>query len=220
MSFRAIIFDLDGVIVHTDEFHYLGWKKLADRMGIYFDKQINNRCRGVSRMESLDILLEKSLKSYTAKEKKALAEEKNLYYREFLNEMTAADITDDVRETLNYLKNIGYKLAIGSSSKNARIILSKVGLDSFFHAVADGSDISHSKPNPEVFLLAAERLGELPKRCIVVEDAASGIEAGKQGGMTTVAIGAAVETAIADYSISNLSQLLTLSFIGGGNSGR
>ena len=210
MERKAIIFDLDGVIVHTDELHYSGWKKLSDRLGIYFDKQINNRCRGVSRMESLDIILENSSVVYSAREKESFAEEKNTYYRQLLENMTPADVEPDARMTLDVLKAKGYKLAIGSSSKNARLILAKVGLENFFHAVSDGNDISHSKPDPEVFLKAAEFLCELPENCIVVEDAVAGIEAGKLCGMYTIAVGNAAIAQVADYNISSLTQLITL----------
>ena len=170
MKCKAVIFDLDGVIVHTDELHYFAWKKLADRLNIYFDRNINNRCRGISRKESLDIVLERSAFQYSEHEKEMLAVEKNTYYREMLNHMTPEDVAPDVQMALNELKGNGYRLAIGSSSKNARLILAKVGLPDFFHAVADGNDITRSKPDPEVFLKAAEYLCEAPENCVVVED--------------------------------------------------
>ena len=210
MKCKAIIFDLDGVIVHTDELHYLGWKKLSDRLGIYFDRHINNRCRGVSRMESLDIVLERSCVVYTEQEKMDFAEEKNAYYRELLNDMSPADVAPDVRIALNDLKAKGYKLAIGSSSKNARLILDRVRLADFFYAVADGNDISNSKPDPEVFIKAADFLRETPGSCAVIEDAIAGVEAGKNCGMLTIAIGDAATANIADYNISSLSQLISV----------
>lgn len=207
---KAIIFDLDGVLVHTDKFHYLAWKALADKLGIYFDETINNRCRGVSRMESLDIVLERSDKTYTQEEKVAFATEKNETYKNYLATMTPNDMTDDVRNTVLSLKNQGIKVAIGSSSKNTRFILERVGLIDLFDAISDGNNISHSKPDPEVFLKAAEFLCIEPRYCMIVEDAVSGVEAGKRAGMTTTAIGDAAIAHIADNDIEKLSDILDI----------
>lgn len=207
---KAVIFDLDGVLVHTDKFHYLAWKALADKLGIYFDETINNRCRGVSRMESLDIVLERSNKTYTQEEKVAFATEKNEIYKSYLATMTPNDVTDDVRNTVLSLKNRGIKVAIGSSSKNTRFILERVGLIDLFDAISDGNNISHSKPDPEVFLKAAEFLGIEPCYCMIVEDAVSGVEAGKRAGMTTTAIGDAAIAHIADNDIEKLSDILNI----------
>ncbi|MEG1520539.1 MAG: HAD-IA family hydrolase, partial [Clostridia bacterium] len=141
------------------------WKKLADRLGIYFDEKINNRCRGVSRLDSLNIILEKSDRTFSAEEKLEFAQEKNLAYQEFLLTMTKDDVTKEVRETLEFLKSHGVKVAIGSSSKNAKLILQQVELLNSFDAISDGNNISKSKPNPEVFLKAAEMLNIEPKFC-------------------------------------------------------
>lgn len=207
---KAFIFDLDGVIVFTDKFHYQAWKKMADNMGIYFDETINNRLRGVSRMESLNIILEKYDGTLSQEEKEALAEEKNATYRELLKTMTPADVSDEVRQTLNELKARGYKLAIGSSSKNARFILEKVGLLDFFDAISDGNNIKNSKPDPEVFVKAAEYLGEKPEHCIVVEDAYAGVDAAKAGGMKAAAIGDASSYEKADYVLHTFGDLLKI----------
>ena len=207
---KAIIFDLDGVLVFTDKFHYQAWKHLADRIGVYFDEQINNRLRGVSRMASLEIILERSDRSYSREEKEAMAEEKNNVYRELLSTMTPADVSDEVRATLKALKQRGYKLAIGSSSKNAKYILERVALLNQFDAISDGTNISRSKPDPEVFLKAAEFLGEAPKDCAVVEDAYAGIDAAKAGSMTTIGIGDAAGYEKADYRLETFSQLVML----------
>lgn len=207
---KAFIFDLDGVIVFTDKFHYQAWKKMADNMGIYFDETINNRLRGVSRMESLNIILEKYDGTLSQEEKEALAEEKNATYRELLKTMTPADVSDEVRRTLNELKARGYKLAIGSSSKNARFILEKVGLLDFFDAISDGNNIKNSKPDPEVFVKAAEYLGEKPEHCIVVEDAYAGVDAAKAGGMKAAAIGDASSYEKADYVLHTFGDLLKI----------
>ena len=208
---KAIIFDLDGVICFTDKFHYQAWKALADRLGIYFDEKINDRLRGVSRMASLEIILEKSSKQYSDKEKAALAEEKNNTYRELLKNMTPADLSQEVWDTLNELRGRGYKLAIGSSSKNTKFILERIGLGNFFDAIADGTDIVRSKPDPEVFLYAAKKLGIDPADCAVVEDAKTGIEAAKAGNMTAFALlGDAKDCGAEDYNLSSFENLLNI----------
>ena len=206
---KAIIFDLDGVICFTDKYHYLAWKQLADRLGIYFDEKINDRLRGVSRMASLEIILERSDKEYTQEEKEAFAEEKNNTYRELLGRMSPSDLSDEVRETLIKLRKRGLLLAIGSSSKNAKFILDRIGLGDFFDAIADGTDITHSKPDPEVFLCAAKKLGLEPGDCAVVEDAKAGIKAAKAGNMTALALhGDAERCGIEDYDLDTFSGLL------------
>lgn len=188
---KAVIFDLDGVIVSTDDCHYEAWKKLSDEEGIYFDRKINDRLRGVSRMASLEIVLERANKAYTDEEKVKLAERKNGYYRDFIKKLTPNDILPGVMDNLEELKKNGIKIAIGSSSKNTPIILKQIGLDGYFDAVSDGNNITKSKPDPEVFLKASEMLGILPENCLVVEDADAGIEAGKKGGMKTLAVNGA-----------------------------
>ena len=208
---KAFIFDLDGVIVFTDKFHYQAWKKMADGMGIYFDEKINNRLRGVSRAESLEIILERYEGEPLSAERKAeLMEEKNNTYRELLSTMTPADVTDEVRNTLKELHERGCKLAIGSSSKNAKFILEKVALLDALAAISDGNNITHSKPDPEVFSKAGEFLGEKPDNCIVVEDAYAGIDAAKAAGMTAVGIGDASGYDKADVKIQTFSELLKL----------
>ncbi len=208
MKYRGIIFDLDGVICSTDEYHYRAWKTLADREKIYFDREINNRLRGVSRMASLEIILERAAHRYTQQEKEKMAADKNELYRLLLQNMTPADVAPEARETLDALRGRGVLLAIGSSSKNARLILSRIGLESAFDAISDGNNITRSKPDPEVFLKAAQMLGLQPAECIVVEDAQAGIEAADRGGFHGAAIGDAVKSPLAQYRISELSELL------------
>ena len=206
---EALIFDLDGVIVFTDRFHYAAWKQMADGMGIYFDEQINNRLRGVSRMASLEIILERYEGEPLSEGRKAkLAEQKNDIYRELLKTMTPEDVMDEVRSTLKELRKRGYKLAIGSSSKNAKFILEKVGLMDYFDAISDGTNITKSKPDPEVFLMAAKFLDVKPEECLVVEDAYSGIDAAKAGGMKAAGIGDAYYYDMTDYPIRNFPELL------------
>lgn len=199
---KAVLFDLDGVIVSTDNCHYRAWKQMADEEGIYFDEKINNRLRGVSRMESLEIVLERATKSYSDAEKAALAERKNNYYKELITALTPDDILPGAMENLKALKESGIKIAIGSSSKNTPVILKQIGLDSYFDAVSDGNNIKNSKPDPEVFVKAAEMLGIDPADCLVVEDADAGIEAGRAGGMKTLSVNGAKG---ADYFAENLA---------------
>lgn len=208
MTYQGIIFDLDGVICSTDEYHYQAWKALAHRLGIPFDRQINNRLRGVSRMESLEIILEKSETAYTAEEKSAFAEEKNAAYRELLHGMSTADLSDEVKATLLTLRQKGLKLAIGSSSRNTPFILERIGLADFFDAMADGNCITHSKPHPEVFLTAAHMLGLSPADCLVVEDAHAGVEAAAAGGFDCAAMGDAREDARARWHLDAFGDLL------------
>lgn len=210
MNYKGIIFDLDGVICHTDKYHYQAWKKLADRLGIYFDETINNRLRGVSRMESLNIILERADKTYTEQEKEAFATEKNEVYKELLKQMTPEELSPEVKDTLEELRNRGILLSIGSSSKNAGFILNRLGLGDFFDAVSDGNNISHSKPDPEVFLKAAEFLKLPVSECLVVEDAEAGLLAAKNGGMDSAAIGDAVKSDLPQYKLETFSDLLNI----------
>ena len=208
---KAVIFDLDGVICVTDKYHYQAWKALADKLGIYFDEKINNRLRGVSRMASLEIILERADKTYTQEEKEAFAEEKNDNYKELLKNMKESDLSEEVKTTLEELRARGYLLAIGSSSKNTKFILGQPGLGDFFDAIADGTDITHSKPDPEVFLKAAEKLGMKPEDCAVVEDAKAGIEAAKAANMTALALdGDARDCGMQDYNLEGFFDLLNI----------
>lgn len=210
MRYKAIIFDLDGVICHTDKYHYLAWKALADRLGIYFDEEINNRLRGVSRMESLDIILERYDGELSAEEKEAHASEKNQIYVKLLEEMTTDDLSQEIKDTLDELRARCLKLAIGSSSKNARLILERIGLGDYFDAISDGNNIKNSKPDPEVFLKACAYLGSKPEDCLIVEDAKAGLIAGQRAGMDQAAIGDAIRADIATYNLDTFSDLLKI----------
>ena len=210
MLIDAVIFDLDGVICHTDQFHYQAWKSVANRLGIPFDERVNARLRGVSRMESLEIVLEKVGKSYSREEKEQLAEEKNRIYQSFLRKMTPADLEPETSRTLDTLREMGLKLAIGSSSRNTALILHRLGLDGFFNAVADGTQIKRSKPDPEVFLLAASLLGVQPRRALVVEDAPAGIRAAKAGGFLAAGLGDTAQVFGTDFSIETLAELIPI----------
>ena len=207
MLIEAVIFDLDGVICRTDQYHYQAWKTLADRLGIPFDERVNAKLRGVSRMESLEIVLEKSGKNYSREEKERLSEEKNQIYQAFLRQMTPADLAPESSRVLHTLRGMGLRLAIGSSSRNTALILHRLGLDGFFDAVADGTQIKRSKPDPEVFLLAASLLGVCPARALVVEDAPAGIRAAKAGGFPAAGLGDATGEPGTDFPISDLNDL-------------
>ena len=211
MKYKAIIFDLDGVICHTDHYHYLAWKQLADRLGIEFNEKINNRLRGVSRMDSLEIILEKwDGEPFSDEEKSQFAEEKNDIYKELLKKMSSKDLSDEVKETLEHLRTRGLSLAIGSSSKNTRFILGQIGLGDFFDAISDGNNITKSKPDPEVFLMAAQYLKLQPSECLVIEDAKAGIDAAKAAGMDSAALGDAFGYSQATYNLFTFSKLIQI----------
>ena len=208
MTIKGVILDLDGVILSTDNFHYLAWKKLADREKIYFDRKINDRLRGVSRMESLEIILEKSQKEYSEEEKNEMAEYKNTIYRESLKDLSSTDIFPGVIKFLNYLDEKKIKMAIGSSSKNTKFILKQIDLfERFSQAISDGTNISHSKPDPEVFLKAAVMLKLEPQNCLVIEDADAGIDAAKRGGMMALGVGPAKNNSDADIKADSILSL-------------
>ena len=192
MALKGFIFDLDGVIVFTDQYHYKAWKQMADEKGIYFDQEINNRLRGVSRMDSLEIILERyEGEPLTKEQKEAMAEEKNEIYKKLLEQMTPADVSDEVKE-------------------NAKFILEKTGIIDKFDAISDGTNITKSKPDPEVFLKGAEFLGLKPEECAVVEDAYAGIDAAVAGHMTAIAIGDATSYEKADYKLPTFKDLLEI----------
>ncbi len=208
MSYDVYIFDLDGVICHTDNYHYIAWKELANKLNIDFDENKNNLLRGVSRMESLNILLGARKDEFTEDEKVKLAAEKNDTYVKLLDKMSNKDLSNDVLNTLKTLQRRNKKIAIGSSSKNAKIILNKLGIIDMFDAIVDGNDIKNSKPDPEVFLLASEKLGYEPSKCLVIEDALSGVEAGINGGFDVAGIGDATKHSKLKIVLQTISDLL------------
>ena len=205
---KAIIFDLDGVLCQTDEFHYLAWKTIADELKIPFDRKINEKLRGVSRMASLEIILQKANRTFTNSEKVALAERKNAIYRKYLDMMTEKDLASGAKAVLTELSEKGLQLAIGSSSKNTQLIVDKLQIADFFTAIIDGNQIKHSKPDPEVFLLAAQKLEMQPANCLVVEDAEAGVEAAIRGGFQVAGIGSARDVAKVNFKLATLTDLL------------
>lgn len=208
MKYKAVIFDLDGVICHTDHFHYLAWKKIANQLNIPFDETTNERLRGVSRAESLNIILAGSNRCWTEEEKASLAEVKNNIYQQYLRQLAPCDLSEEVLQTLRALRSQGVRLAVGSSSKNTGLIVSQLGIGEFFDAVADGTEITHSKPDPEVFLLAAKKLNVRNDEALVIEDSEAGIKAAKAGGFYAVGFGESAKHIPADSHIRHFRELL------------
>ncbi len=205
---QAVIFDLDGVLVSTDEMHFLAWKKLADELGIHhFDEKDNIRQRGVSRMASLEIVLEKSEKQYSDKEKKYLADKKNAYYKKQLASLNPSAVLEGAKASLKALHKKGIFTAVGSASKNAPEILNNTGLIDYIDQVSCGLDTSKSKPDPEVFLVAAKKLGIAPERCVVIEDSKAGIVAAKRANMKAIAVGPHHETIGGDDHYSSVAEI-------------
>lgn len=203
------IFDLDGVIVDTAKFHYLAWQRLAKELGITFTETDNERLKGVSRMESLDILLSLGSKSYDQKAKDEMATRKNAWFVEYINAMKPDDVFPGVRELLQQLRKQGYKLGLASSSKNAATVLNRVGIADLFDTVVDGTMIKNSKPDPEVFLLAASNLKAKPSECVVFEDAEAGVEAAVRAGMKSVGIGSPQQLGKANRVVARTGEFKT-----------
>ena len=208
----AALFDLDGVIVDTAKYHYLAWKSIADEEGIPFDHAINERLKGVSRMASLEVILEKGKRSYSAEEKLALAETKNNRYVEMIQKLKPEEILPGIPGFLDSLRAAGIKTAICSASKNADMILGRLELKPKFDTIVGGNDTSRSKPDPEVFEVAAKRLNIPYENCLVFEDALAGVQAAKAAGMKAVGIGDAVQLKPADvvYSSTGLLKLASI----------
>ena len=188
---KAFLFDLDGVIVETAGFHYQAWRQLANDLGFDISEEFNEGLKGISRMESLDLILAHGNIELSEAKKLDLAKSKNDFYLTLVSQMTPNDILPGVQDFFRQIKQTDIKIGLGSVSKNAKMILEKVGLLQEFDAIIDGNKISRSKPDPEVFLSGATELGFLPTECIVFEDAVAGVEAGKRAGMKVVGIGKA-----------------------------
>lgn len=209
---KGFIFDLDGVIVDTAKYHYLAWKKLANELGFEFTEEQNELLKGVSRIRSLEILLNIGKVELSEKKKQELLIAKNEEYLEYVSKMTSDEILPGIQEVLLFLKNKKIPFALGSASKNAPLILKKVGLFDKFDAIVDGNDVTKAKPDPEVFLIGAKKLNAKPENCIVIEDALAGIQAANNAGMISVAIGDKELLNEADYNLSNTKEL-TIDFI-------
>jgi beta-phosphoglucomutase len=207
-TMKGGLFDLDGVIVDTAKYHYLAWKRLASELGSDFSETDNERLKGVSRMASLEIVLEIVGKSLSATDKLALADRKNGWYVEYISRMGQDELLPGAREYLTRLKERGVKIALGSASKNAPMILSNLAIVDLFDAVVDGNSVSKPKPDPEVFLKCAEQLGLAPADCVVFEDAVAGIKAARCAGMFAVGIGKREVLTEANFVVGGLCDLL------------
>ncbi|KUP24388.1 beta-phosphoglucomutase [Paenibacillus sp. DMB5] len=206
--FEAAIFDLDGVIVDTAKFHYRAWKRLAEELGFPFSEEQNEQLKGVSRMESLELLLRAGgMTDVMPEQKETLASRKNEWYKELLETLTPADVLPGVHSFLGLLHSRGVRTAIASASKNAPLILDKVRIGPLFDVVVDGNSITRAKPDPEVFLEAARQLGASPDSCYVFEDAAAGVEGAIRAGMRVIGIGDGQLLARAHLTITSLEQL-------------
>lgn len=204
---KACIFDLDGVIVDTAKYHYLAWKRLAHELGFDFSEEDNERLKGISRMASLDILLEVGKIVLDSEVKHSLAEKKNQWYVEYVSKITEDEILPGIKAFIEGLRQSGTKIALGSASKNANIILRNLKLMEYFDAIIDGNKALKAKPDPEVFLMAAEELGVLPKHCVVFEDAQAGVKAAKSAQMLCIGVGSPEQLYEADFVISDFTSL-------------
>lgn len=204
---KGAIFDLDGVIVDTAKYHYLAWRSLASELGFNFTEADNERLKGVSRMRSLDILLEIGGLEFTEAEKLAMADKKNRLYVEYISRLDESELLPGVKPYLDELRGSSISIALGSASKNALFILDRLNIAGLFDAVVDGNRVSKAKPDPEVFLTAAEELDLQPGQCVVFEDAEAGVAAAKAAGMQVVGIGRSEVLKEADIIVSGLHDL-------------
>lgn len=212
METKGFIFDLDGVIVDTAKYHYVAWKELANELDINFTEAHNELLKGVSRQKSLDILLSVGDVSLSQEDKQMYMEQKNTRYLTYVAQMDESEILPGIKELLKFLREKQIPFSLGSASKNARVILEGVNLLNAFTAIVDGNDVSKAKPDPEVFLIAAEKLGLKPENCFVIEDAAAGIEAAKRANMISVGIGEEEMLGKADFLL-NCTSKLTIDFV-------
>ena len=203
----VVIFDLDGVLTDTVELHFRSWKLLTDELGIPFDRRINESLRGLSRSKSLEIVLGEHAERFNAEQQRDLADRKSATYLEFVGRMSPDDVLPGAAELLADLRARGVPVAVASSSRNARMILDRIGLTDRFDAVVDGNDIQQSKPHPEVFLTAADRLGLRPDECVVIEDGAAGVAAAQRAGMAVFGIAEAGALTGVVRTVGSLAEL-------------
>ncbi len=209
MSLKALIFDLDGVLTDTAKYHYLAWKKLADELGYYFDEDINELLKGVSRINSFEIILEKNnaTDKFTAEEKEDLANKKNDYYKEMIEQLTPDDILPGIVPFITEARNSGVKCAVASISKNASRVLELLEISDLFDYIADAALVKKPKPDPEIFLTCDNALGFDPAECVGVEDAQAGIESIHAAGMLSVGINVTVTSIMPDIVLKSTSEL-------------
>ncbi len=197
LQIEAFIFDLDGVLTDTAEYHYLAWKRLADEENLPFSRSDNEQLRGVSRRASLELILKQRI---IAEEKmQQLMDRKNGYYRAFLNNITSANLLPGALNLLQKLQAMQYRLALASASRNAKLVVNRLGIEQYFEVIADGNSVEKTKPAPDIFLFVADQLFLAPEKCLVIEDAEAGIKAAKAAGMTTVGIGPPERVGAADH---------------------
>ena len=207
LNFKPCIFDLDGVIVDTAKYHYLAWRKLANELGFEFTEAQNELFKGVSRKRCLEILLDIGKLEATQEQFDRWMVEKNEDYLSYIEDMDASEILPDVLKVLDFLKDKKVPLALGSASKNAKPILEKVKLLPYFDVIVDGTDVAKAKPDPEVFLIAAQKMDARPENCIVFEDAVAGIEAANNAGMTSIGIGDSKILSEADFVFKDFTEI-------------
>ncbi len=207
MTDRGFIFDLDGVVVDTAKYHYLAWNKLAQQLGFEFTEKHNELLKGVSRRTSLDILLDIGGVDTDEAEKEVWMETKNTDYLGYIRKMTPEEILPKAQQVIQEIKDLGYKVALGSASKNASEILNRIGLFDDFDVIVDGTHVSKAKPDPEVFLKAAAQMGVQPQNCLVFEDAVAGIEAAKNAGMIAIGIGDQKTLSQADVVFKDFTEM-------------
>jgi beta-phosphoglucomutase len=207
MDLKACIFDLDGVIVDTAKYHYLAWKKLAVMLNINFTEEDNERLKGVSRMASLDIILDIGNVKLENRTKEEYAALKNKWYLDYISRIMPDEILPGSLEFISELKSAGIKVALGSASKNTPLILERLGIEKLFDVIADGNIVKKAKPDPEVFIVASGMLGVSPEDCAVFEDAAAGVEAALNAGMLCIGIGSKKNLSNAHYVISGLDKM-------------
>lgn len=209
MSLKALIFDLDGVLTDTAKYHYLAWKKLADELGYFFDEEMNELLKGVSRINSFEIILEKNnaTNNHTGEEKEILANKKNDYYKEMIEQLTPDDILDGILPFIKEARNNGIKCAVASISKNAPRVLELLKISDLFDYIADASLVKKPKPDPEIFLTCANALGFEPNECIGIEDAQAGIESIHGAGMLSIGINVTVTSIEPDIVLKSTKEL-------------
>ena len=214
MTIQGVIFDLDGVITDTAHLHFLAWKALGDSLGVEITLELNERLKGLGRQETLTLILKEAgqYDKYTEAERQALAERKNRAYVASLENLTPQDLLPGIGDCLKDLKKRGIKIGLASSSQNARLIIKKLGLESYFEAMVDPRSLSKGKPDPEIYLKAAAALGLSPAKCAGVEDARAGIEAIRAAGMTAIALGQSLEQVPADYHFSSTRDLVKVNW--------
>lgn len=200
---KGFIFDLDGVITDTAEYHYRAWKRLADEEGLPFDRQANEALRGISRRESLELILQGRI--YPEEQIQEMMERKNNYYLELIREIRPQDLLPGAKELLIEMRQAGIRTALGSASKNAADVISRLGIADLFDAISDGHSVTRQKPAPDLFLHAANQLGLEPNECVVVEDAEAGIIAARAGGFKSVGLGPPSRVGAADLVLESLA---------------